>query len=166
MACGTPAIVCRNSALPEVLGDAALYVDENDPTEMAEAITRLYDAATRAQFVERGLRQAQRFSFARMAQELAQAFVATDGRLRAGELARPSQAWAELRECQVRYESPRPNDANGDLPPWLGSSNASATGTDLERALQTIADMRRSPFWRARELALRLLRKSGFPRRG
>ena len=31
MACGTPVIVCRNSSLPEVLGDAAIYVDEDDP---------------------------------------------------------------------------------------------------------------------------------------
>lgn len=28
MACGTPAVTCRNSSLPEVGGDAALYLDE------------------------------------------------------------------------------------------------------------------------------------------
>src|SRR4029079_4917606 len=55
MACGTPAIVCRNSSLPEVLVEAALFVDENDPTEMADAITRLLSPDVRTEFVERGL---------------------------------------------------------------------------------------------------------------
>ncbi len=35
MACGTPVVTCRNSALPEVGGEAALYVDPDSPEEMA-----------------------------------------------------------------------------------------------------------------------------------
>jgi glycosyltransferase involved in cell wall biosynthesis len=41
MACGVPVIVSRASSLPEVAGDAALYVDPRRPEEIAAAIVRL-----------------------------------------------------------------------------------------------------------------------------
>ena len=41
MACGTPPIVCNNSSLPEVVGSAALFVDENDPKDLTRAILSL-----------------------------------------------------------------------------------------------------------------------------
>jgi glycosyltransferase involved in cell wall biosynthesis len=36
--CGVPVVTCRNSALGEVAGDAALYVDPRDPESIAEGI--------------------------------------------------------------------------------------------------------------------------------
>jgi len=36
MACGTPVITCRNSALPEVGGNAPLYIDPDDVRGMAD----------------------------------------------------------------------------------------------------------------------------------
>jgi hypothetical protein len=163
MACGTPTIVCRNSALPEVLGDAALYVDENDPADMAAAITRLYDADTRRDFVERGLQQARRFSFGRMAQELANAFAETHDRLQAANVALPNPAWADLREYQRRCQAA--SATGGDMDRTAVSFDSPPPAVELERARRTIADMRRSPFWRAREMSVRLLRKSGLRRR-
>lgn len=100
MACGTPVIVCRNSSLPEVVGDAALYVDENDASDMTSAIFKLYDPDLRTDLIARGLKQAAQFTFAKMAQELATALVKTDDRLKADELARPTGAWTELRGFQ------------------------------------------------------------------
>ncbi|HEU5304812.1 MAG TPA: glycosyltransferase family 1 protein, partial [Gemmatimonadales bacterium] len=41
MACGCPVIVSRSASLPEVCGDAALYVDADDPTQLAAAIRRV-----------------------------------------------------------------------------------------------------------------------------
>ncbi len=41
MACGVPVIVSRVSSLPEVAGDAALYVDPASPDEIAAAIVLL-----------------------------------------------------------------------------------------------------------------------------
>jgi len=41
MACGVPAIVSSTSSLPEVGGDAALYVDPARPDTLAAAILRL-----------------------------------------------------------------------------------------------------------------------------
>lgn len=75
MACGTPVIASRTSSLPEVVGDAGLLLDPDRPDEWAEAFSRLCeDAHLRAELVARGLQQAQRFSWARMAQETVQVY--------------------------------------------------------------------------------------------
>jgi glycosyltransferase involved in cell wall biosynthesis len=69
MACGTP-VVCSNiSSLPEVAGDAALLVDPLDVEAWVTAFCRIAaDEGLRRELVERGLRQAQRFSWRRCAE--------------------------------------------------------------------------------------------------
>ena len=96
MACGTPAIVCRNSSIPEVVGDAALYVDEDDPADMANAIVKLFDPVLRQQMIERGMKQAAIFSFGKMAQEMEKAFIETHDRIRKGEITVRSNLPPEL----------------------------------------------------------------------
>jgi glycosyltransferase involved in cell wall biosynthesis len=43
LACGTPVVTSNRSALPEVVGDAALVVDPEDSDAISAAITRLLD---------------------------------------------------------------------------------------------------------------------------
>ena len=43
MTVGVPVVAASRGALPEVLGDAGLLVDPDDPDEMAAAIARLID---------------------------------------------------------------------------------------------------------------------------
>lgn len=71
MACGTP-VVCSNAAsLPEVAGDAALLVDPLDTDGLAAAMARLAsDGGLRAELIERGYRQARRFSWQRCATQV------------------------------------------------------------------------------------------------
>ena len=70
MACGTPVVCSRASSLPEVGGRAARYVNPTSAEEMACAIHEvLRDEALRAEMGERGLEQANRFSWERAAQE-------------------------------------------------------------------------------------------------
>jgi glycosyltransferase involved in cell wall biosynthesis len=66
MACGTP-IVCSDFDLfHEVCGDAALYVDTVNYSQLAEAIGRaLNDIALRTTLRQRGLLRARRFSWQR-----------------------------------------------------------------------------------------------------
>ncbi len=71
MACGTPVVCAHTSSLPEVAGDAALLVDPLDADGLAAAMQQaLGDEGLRARLVERGLRQAARFTWRAAAQQL------------------------------------------------------------------------------------------------
>jgi len=70
MACGTPVVCSRTSALPEMGGEAARYFDPYDVAAMAEAIRAVWtDADLRATMRDQGLQQAARFSWERAAEE-------------------------------------------------------------------------------------------------
>jgi glycosyltransferase involved in cell wall biosynthesis len=69
MRCGCPVITCRNSSVPEVAGEAALYVDAEDVDGIADSVRRvLKDKGLREMLVARGREQAQRFSWDRCAE--------------------------------------------------------------------------------------------------
>ncbi|MBK7857759.1 MAG: glycosyltransferase family 4 protein [Archangiaceae bacterium] len=72
MACGTPVVASRVSSIPEVLGNAALYADPNDPRTFAKQFNVLADPATRAQYREKGLARAQQFQWSTTAARLAE----------------------------------------------------------------------------------------------
>ena len=68
MAAGTPVVAARASCLPEVLGDAALFVAPEDEAGLTEALRRvLGDAGLRAELRARGLAQVERYSWERTA---------------------------------------------------------------------------------------------------
>ena len=69
MACGTPVIVSDTTALPEVCGDAALYVDPHSITDITEKLQRLLsDSALRESFRERGLAHVKQYTWERAAE--------------------------------------------------------------------------------------------------
>jgi glycosyltransferase involved in cell wall biosynthesis len=64
MACGTPVVTSNVSALPEVVGDAAIMTDPLDVDGLAEAIRRLWnDEGLRDTLRVRGLARARRFTW-------------------------------------------------------------------------------------------------------
>jgi alpha-1,3-rhamnosyl/mannosyltransferase len=68
MACGAPVLTSNVSSLPEVVGDAALFVSPDDVDGLAAALALLWDdEALRADLRARGLVQARRFSWERTA---------------------------------------------------------------------------------------------------
>lgn len=67
MACGCPVITCPNSSIPEVAGEAALYVDDNDVEALAEALCDVQKPTIRYALVEAGLQRSRQFSWATMA---------------------------------------------------------------------------------------------------
>jgi glycosyltransferase involved in cell wall biosynthesis len=70
MACGLPAVVSNVASLPEVVGDAGLLIDPHDPDELTVAMWRiLNDDELRGELQDRGVRQAERFSWERAARE-------------------------------------------------------------------------------------------------
>ncbi len=64
MASGVPVVVSRTASLPEVCGDAAIYVDPHDPLDIARGIIRvLGEDSLRNELVGKGLVRAAGFSW-------------------------------------------------------------------------------------------------------
>ncbi len=64
MACGTPVLSSNLSSMPEVCGDAALLVDPYRVEDIAQGMLTLWrDPDLCSQMIERGLRNAKRFSW-------------------------------------------------------------------------------------------------------
>jgi glycosyltransferase involved in cell wall biosynthesis len=70
MACGTPVVSSHASSLPELGGDAARYFSPLDVQEMASVIRAVWHSdGLREKMSQQGLAQAERFSWARTAEE-------------------------------------------------------------------------------------------------
>ncbi len=75
LACGTPVVTGNNSCLPEAGGPGALYVDAESVDEIAAALLRLAeDSALRATLSQAGRSHAARFTWARSADQLLDAY--------------------------------------------------------------------------------------------
>jgi UDP-glucose:(glucosyl)LPS alpha-1,2-glucosyltransferase len=73
MACGATVIASGRGGLPEVLGDAALYIDPDDPAAIATAIRALArDEARRSALAEAGRARARQFDLPVVAGRLAE----------------------------------------------------------------------------------------------
>lgn len=67
---GVPVMTAKGSSLPEVAGDAALYVDPTDVESIAQAMLRIsQDETLRQQLIAAGHRNVQRFSWEKAASE-------------------------------------------------------------------------------------------------
>lgn len=75
MACGTPVILTRRSAMPEVAGPAGNYIEPDDPDGLRDAMNRLIEDLAHWQACrEAGLLQARLFTWERCAQVTASAY--------------------------------------------------------------------------------------------
>jgi glycosyltransferase involved in cell wall biosynthesis len=71
MACGTPVVSSNSSSLPEVVGQAGLLVNPTDTATLSQTLRRvLVDSNLQATLIERGLAQAQKFSWQKAVDEL------------------------------------------------------------------------------------------------
>jgi glycosyltransferase involved in cell wall biosynthesis len=72
MACGTPVLTSRQSAMEEVCGEAAVLVDPRNVAEMTAGLqTLLTDGAQRECLRERGFERVKQFTWAKTAQKTA-----------------------------------------------------------------------------------------------
>jgi glycosyltransferase involved in cell wall biosynthesis len=75
MTAGVPVIASSRGALPEVVGDAGLLVNPDDPDEMAAAMERvLSDSTLKATCASRGLDRARHFTWAQTARDTRRAY--------------------------------------------------------------------------------------------
>lgn len=77
MACGCPVITCPNASLPEVAGEAAIYVNDNDVEGLANALCEVQKPGIRKSLIAAGLTQANKFSWSKMAETVASTLINT-----------------------------------------------------------------------------------------
>lgn len=71
LCCGVPAIVSKNSAMPEVGGDAYLYIDPQNTDDIAEKMMLIYkDETLRSRLIENGKKRLQLFSWDESAKKM------------------------------------------------------------------------------------------------
>lgn len=71
MACGIPVITSNTSSMPEVGGDAALFIDPYKPEEITQAMHKLLsDKSLRESLIIRGFENARKFSWHAMAENV------------------------------------------------------------------------------------------------
>lgn len=72
MKCGCPTIVSNTTSLPEVCGNASLYIDPFKMDSLVEAMRNLYQSsALRSELKEKGLKQVQLFSWKKSSEHIA-----------------------------------------------------------------------------------------------
>jgi glycosyltransferase involved in cell wall biosynthesis len=71
MACGAPVLVSKNSSLPEVVGEAGLYLENpEDLQEISQKVGQILDSRDlAASLARKGLEQAQKFSWEKCARQ-------------------------------------------------------------------------------------------------
>ncbi|MBU3956778.1 glycosyltransferase family 4 protein [Patescibacteria group bacterium] len=70
MACGTPVVTSKKASLPEIAGKAAVFVDPYDINDIANGLTVVIeDEDLREDLIEKGLKQAKKFSWEKVANE-------------------------------------------------------------------------------------------------
>ncbi|MDB9518821.1 FkbM family methyltransferase [Roseofilum reptotaenium CS-1145] len=67
LACGCPVITCANASLPEVGGDAVIYVDPYNVEGLAEQLCEVQKTKVRRSLIAKGLAQVKQFSWQKMA---------------------------------------------------------------------------------------------------
>ncbi|HAZ44494.1 MAG TPA: glycosyl transferase group 1 [Cyanobacteria bacterium UBA11369] len=75
IACNCPVITTPNASIPEVAGEAALYVDCQDVDGMTNALCEVQKPAVRNFLIASGLSQAKKFSWSKMASQVSYALI-------------------------------------------------------------------------------------------
>lgn len=75
LGCGCPVITCPNSSIPEVAGEAAIFVNDDDVDGLAHALEQVQQPDVRKFLIAAGLEQAKKFSWSKMAQTVSSALI-------------------------------------------------------------------------------------------
>jgi glycosyltransferase involved in cell wall biosynthesis len=75
MACGCPVITCPNSSIPEVAGEAAIYVNHENADELADALGEVQKPSIRKSLIAAGLERVKQFSWSQMANTVSSALL-------------------------------------------------------------------------------------------
>ena len=71
MACGTPVLATNRTAVPEVVGDAAISIDPGNPQSLLDALEQVNIESIRQELIGRGFERARMFSWDRTVDQIA-----------------------------------------------------------------------------------------------
>jgi len=75
LSCGTPVLCSDSTSLPEVGGDAPLYINPNDLDDMLVKTKQiLYDEALQLKMIKKGLTQSKKFTLEKMTEKYLDVF--------------------------------------------------------------------------------------------
>ncbi|HEV8462058.1 MAG TPA: glycosyltransferase family 1 protein [Gaiellaceae bacterium] len=109
MACGCPVITTKLASLPEVAGDAALYVDPDDPQELRQALDAVREPDRRAAMVAAGMSRASAFRWSQASAAFASALSGAASAETAEQRRARDAAWRPRREAQAAGQRKRRN---------------------------------------------------------
>ncbi|MBF2073930.1 MAG: glycosyltransferase [Synechococcales cyanobacterium C42_A2020_086] len=121
MACGCPVITGRHSSIPEVAGDAALYVENGNLEAMLIALKQVRNPEIRQRMIAAGLQQVQRFSWAKMAEIVSGVLLETAEKLRHDSFTSVSPIWTEFRRLQAQIQQNSQQSQLASSPPPASS---------------------------------------------
>lgn len=145
MACGCPVITCRNSSLPEVAGDAAIYVSETDLSDLVAALEEIQQPEIRQELISRGLQRSQQFSWTKMADTIATELMTIYEEFQQGKIAAINPLWLPLRRAETNF-----------------IAELQQLYWDLNLSEIQIASIKTSKFWRLRQMWFKLKKAIDF----
>jgi hypothetical protein len=125
MACGCPVITTPLSSLPEVAGDAALYVDPDDAESLRQAFDAVREPERRGAMIAAGTTRAKALTWDAAAAAFASVLTAAAQTAEPDERAARDAVWGPLRRGQAHEEATssggRRRPERGPRPTRVGS---------------------------------------------
>lgn len=137
MACGCPVITCHNSSIPEVAGNAALYVGEDNVEEMILALEKVKDSEIRQELINLGLEQAKQFSWKKMASIIEEVLTKTALDYHKKPIDRSTLIWQAFRQEQSYRQQ---ESSLAEQISYLSQENKNLS-INIQELQQTINDM-------------------------
>ncbi|MGK7887295.1 MAG: glycosyltransferase [Crocosphaera sp.] len=107
MSCGCPVITSRHSSIPEVAGNAALYVEQSNISHLMDALYKVQNPEIRQQLITAGFEQIKKFSWSNMADTMANVFLKTANDIKQEKIDPVSPIWDSLRKQQTLFKQTR-----------------------------------------------------------
>lgn len=182
MACGCPVITARNSSIPEVAGDAAIYIDPSSTEDLLNAIDFIKQPEARQLLIEKGFENAQKFTWSKMAAVIESTLRQVSEKAKSPSVQAVPPIWAEFRDLQGQVKNLQkaqifaPDtkvDTNGqtrDLAQELLTTQEELRKSReriqrvkqrLRSAESAIEAMKSSKFWKLRSFWIRLKQRIG-----
>ncbi len=160
MACGCPVIAHRNSSIPEVAQDAAIYISEMNINEFTDALQKVQEPETRNSLISAGFKQAAKFSWSEMADTVAKALFQTTKKLKSDITLNVPPVWTEFRILQAQLQQQQ-------MKAQLEQESIQVELRELQVQLQNTqsenAAMKTSKFWKLRTLWFQFKKAVGLP---